>query len=140
MKTRSSSVKSPAAAAAVRCASGVVTCVLMVAAAAALLAVALTAVDIPRTAYDPLMTFTSSLAVAVSAMLSSKKHKERGLMFGFAIAVGFFIVLLTAGLAMGDVGFSENAVYKLMALLSSGGIGGYLGLPGRASSKKKSLA
>ena len=98
---------------------------------------ALLRIDADVTSYGPIVTGAAALGTALSGFISSKKYREKGLMYGGSIGLLLFVITTAVGYAMGDVEFNEGVLYKLLVLLTSGGLGGYFGLDGRAASGRK---
>lgn len=71
----------------------------------------------------------TTIASAFGGFYASKNIKEKGLFYG--VLVGFFYIsclLLVSYLAKDSFVFEMNAIYKVLLVTISGGIGGVLGV------------
>ena len=118
-----------------RCCKGSATAAVITAALMALASLVLTRVDVSADAYGPISTLAASAGSWAASLISGKKYGEKGVVFGAAIGSLLFALVIAAGFAMGGSPLSEGAVYKLMALVASGAVGGFMGLGGRATAR-----
>lgn len=116
-----------------RCTCGALLAAAITAAILAAEALILTKVDVGASAYGPMSTAASAIGAAAAAFVSGRKHGEKGLVFGGAIGCILSLVMIALGAVFADEAAVEGALYKAMTFITAGGLGGFLGIGGRAA-------
>ena len=130
-----SSVSKGALPALKRCAGAALTAAVITAVLLAAEALVLTKVDMDSAAYGPMGAAASALGTAAAAFVSSKKYGEKGLVFGSATGGILSLIVMALGAALGGESLAEGTIYKFLTLITAGGLGGFLGLGGRAAKR-----
>ena len=117
------------------CLAEILLCVLFL----SLSALIITKVDIPFDLHQPIATAAAALSALSSAFVCGKMQQKNGLLSGITIsAVGFVVLFLTASI-FGSENVSVQALIKLIAMMSAGGIGGITGVSSAIKQKKSQL-
>ena len=85
-------------------------------------------IDLPIALLSPLSTAATCVAVLAAGILLAFLLRRKGMISGFFLGLVFFLIILIAALIQGKDSFSALAFVKLIALCTTGGIGGYLGI------------
>ncbi|MEA4911454.1 MAG: TIGR04086 family membrane protein [Oscillospiraceae bacterium] len=86
-------------------------------------AVLLMKADVSHSLHEPITTVISALATLLSTYVAGASGKSTGVSFGAICGFLVFTVLFAASLIFGDSEVTYQALVKLLALVSAGGIG-----------------
>jgi putative membrane protein (TIGR04086 family) len=85
--------------------------------------------DISENITDISIIFISSFSILLGAFLSSKKIKEKGIVFGAILGFAYMILLyLISSVLNADFSFCLNTLYMFLGGIIGGSIGGILGV------------
>lgn len=113
-----------------------VCCVVLMGGMLAAMAQLVCKMELPLHILMPLATAACCLAVLPSSMLLSFLEGKRGLLSGAIFGFGVYLLLWVISIAQGQAQLSTLAALKGLAMLTSGAVGGYLGVMVRAQRKK----
>lgn len=92
--------------------------------------------SIADSAVVPLALISAALGCFAGAFLCASMVRHRGVIFGAVIGLMMFLLICLIGLMNSDGLFGTETVIKLLLLLISGCIGGYLGSGYRRNRRK----
>ncbi len=115
-------------------------CLVLITAFFAAFAAVMIKVDLPRDALAPITTVLTSLATALSGFMAAKIRKRNGMTGGLIIGLLVFFFVLVAYLITGNDALTLQTIYKLIAFVASGGIGGYAGVSSNEAAKRRKMA
>ncbi|MDU6541364.1 TIGR04086 family membrane protein [Clostridium sp.] len=79
--------------------------------------------------FNVLYLVISLISLAIGAMIAAKKKQSKGLLVGFGVTVFYFVIIYIVCLIMnGGFSFNMFELFKLVAALIVGGLGGVLGV------------
>lgn len=84
--------------------------------------------ELPLYAASPIAMSAISIATAVSGMVLAGLQKKNGLLLGASCGLFFLLAFTAAAILMGAKTFSAFSAIKLVCLMTSGALGGYLGM------------
>lgn len=99
-------------------------------------AVLISKTDITSALYEPITTAIISVGTLVAAYITCKKRRSDGLAVGATAGGLLFCALALAAAVFTERGITSQALVKLLALVSAGGIGGVLGVSAKSKAKK----
>ena len=91
--------------------------------------------SVPQSLISPLAIFALSASALVSGLCCSKMVRRNGLACGAACGLGLSVLVVIAGLILGDRAFGVPAMLKVTFVMLSAMIGGVLGV--NTNSKRK---
>ncbi len=85
--------------------------------------------NIPDRTVEMLVFALSAIAVFLGAFILAKNISSRGLLHGLLLAVLYFAVLAVVSVVInGSVSFSVQNIMRMVSVLSSGMLGGVMGI------------
>ena len=93
-----------------------------------LAALAVQAVDVPRSAILPIAIAAAAVGAVLAGLTAAAIAKQAGLLLGAACGLTLFLLILLAGFARYAGVSGGNALLKLAVLVLAGGVGGVLGV------------
>ena len=79
--------------------------------------------------FNVLYLVISLISLAIGAMIAAKKKQSKGLLVGFGVTVFYSVIIYIVCLIMnGGFSFNMFELFKLVAALIVGGLGGVLGV------------
>lgn len=79
--------------------------------------------------FNVLYLVISLISLAFGAMIAAKKKQSKGLLVGFGVTVFYFVIIYIVCLIInGGFSFNMFELFKLVAALIVGGLGGVLGV------------
>ncbi|MEG1016529.1 MAG: TIGR04086 family membrane protein [Oscillospiraceae bacterium] len=118
----------PAKEFAMQCAASSAASVVVAAILFAVCAVVITKVDLPRQLLQPISTVLTACSTLLSTFFMGKKRRKNGLVLGISVGGAVFFVVLLLFAIFGDKQITSQLLFKLLALLSAGGVGGIIGV------------
>ena len=119
--------------------SGALSAALSAAITAALISAAamlISKIDVSVTLYEPITTAIIAAGTLSAAYITCKKRRTDGLAVGAAAGALLFCALALTAAVFTERGVTSQALVKLLALVSAGGIGGVLGVSAKTKVKK----
>lgn len=93
-------------------------------------------IDISSALYEPVTTAIMAVGTLSAAYIISKKRRADGLALGATAGALLFCALALTAAVFTERGITSQALVKLLALVSAGGIGGVLGVSAKSKAKK----
>jgi putative membrane protein (TIGR04086 family) len=93
-------------------------------------------VDLPFAANQPVTTVIASASTMLAAYIAGIKRRRTGLVLGASVGLAVFALIAAASAVIAAQPASQQIFVKLIALISSGGIGGMAGVS-KSFNKKK---
>lgn len=100
-----------------------------------LMSVLMSVQNIPQFAVGPMASFAFAAGGLVAGFCCARILRENGLVHGAVCGAALTVIVLLAGLALGDNGFGIPALFKIAFVMLSAMLGGVLGVNSKRRKK-----